>query len=270
VKATNQPYSIQDSDARISEILEAADDSFVEAAAIPELNRLTYTNGFYVDCAALFIDIRGSSQLVAKHRSSTLGKLYRAYISESIAVMNQDANCGEIFIQGDCVGAVFHTPTNADINSVFFRAGQLNSLINLLNWRLEQRGYSQIKCGIGMSIGRALMMKAGYKGSAINDVIWMGNVVNEAAKLCHKGNRELHAPIQVSLGVQQAVIEEWKKLLSPLGGLFMPSHYQGDFISTDMHNWTAERQVKSPFFFDDILKGLRLSAEHKLGGLRRL
>jgi 5-methylcytosine-specific restriction protein B len=195
VKATNQPYVIADSDARISEILAAADDSFAEVAAIPDLNRLTYTNGFYVECAALFIDIRGSSQLVAKHRSSTLGKLYRAYISESIAVMNQDANCGEIFIQGDCVGAVFHTPTNADINSVFFRAGQLNSLINLLNWRLEQRGYSQIKCGIGMSIGRALMIKAGYKGSAINDVIWMGNVVNEAAKLCHKGNRELHAPI---------------------------------------------------------------------------
>lgn len=28
------------------------------------------------------------------------------------------------------------------------------------------------------------MIKAGYSGSTINDVVWMGEVVNVAAKLC--------------------------------------------------------------------------------------
>ena len=33
-----------------------------------------------------------------------------------------------------------------------------------------------------MDYGRALMIKAGHKGSTINDVVWMGDVVNQA---CH-------------------------------------------------------------------------------------
>jgi class 3 adenylate cyclase len=268
VKATNQPYSIEDSDDRITEILAAADESFVDAQGIPDLNRLSYTNGFYVECAALFIDIRGSSTMTAKHRSSTLGKIYRAYISECIAVINQDENCREIFIQGDCVGSIFHTPTNAEVSSVFYRAGQLNSLINLLNWRLEQKGYPKIRCGIGMSVGRALMMKAGFKGSAINDLIWMGKVVNESAKLCHQGNRDFNSPIQVSLGVYQAVPQPWKNLLNSVGNPFSPSHFQGDFVSTDMRDWT-DKKMNVSRMIEQLLRNVGITGEHPAGGLRK-
>jgi class 3 adenylate cyclase len=58
-----------------------------------------------------------------------------------------------------------------------------------LNYKLSKVGYSTpIKVGIGMSYGRALMIKAGYNGSGIADVIYMGDVVNQAAKLAAQGS----------------------------------------------------------------------------------
>src|SRR4051812_26016541 len=111
MKATNLAYSIDSSDERICRILGLDDNVYAGSEQIPPPDLLTYDNGFHVDCAAVFIDIRGSTRLAGKHSTPVLGKIYRAYISECIAVLNQDPNCGEIFIQGDCVGAVFHVPT---------------------------------------------------------------------------------------------------------------------------------------------------------------
>jgi class 3 adenylate cyclase len=224
-------------------MLELTDGAFTETEQIPASARLTYENGFFVECAALFIDIRGSSALTAKHTQSVLGKIYRAYISECVAVLNQDPNCGEIFIQGDCVGAVFHAPRDEDVDSVFVRAGELNSLIEHLNWRLSQRGYSAIKCGIGVSVGRALMIQAGYKGSGINEVIWMGDVVNQAAKLCHLGNRGDNLPAQISAGAFARLNGQNRKLLKKFSPVFLgPTHYQGNFVSDEMARWTAEQR----------------------------
>jgi len=40
-----------------------------------------------------------------------------------------------------------------------------------------------IRAGIGVEYGRVLMIKAGYRGSNINDVVWMGDAVNRASEL---------------------------------------------------------------------------------------
>ena len=250
MKATNKPYSIDESDDRLRDILNATDQAFGESDVIPSPDRLTYHNGFHIDCAALFIDIRGSSKLVKKHTRPVLGKIYRAYISECVAVMNQDANCGELIIQGDCVGGVFHTPYKKDIDSVFHRAAQLSSVISHMNWRLGQRGYAQLVCGIGLSYGRALMIKAGHKGSGINDVIWMGNVVNEAAKLCHQGNRGDRSMIQVSSSVQQNLNDHHKGLLRPVRGgigiiLDPVTHYEGNIVDSSMEQWVESKKQEA-------------------------
>lgn len=250
MKATNRPYSITESDDRLRDILAATDQSFGESDVIPSADRLTYDNGFHIHCAALFIDIRGSSKLVEKHTNPVLGKIYRAYISECVAVMNQDANCGELIIQGDCVGGVFHTPLKVDIDSVFMRAAQLNSAISHMNWRLAQRGYSELVCGIGLSYGRALMIKAGYKGSGINDVIWMGNVVNEAAKLCHEGSRGSRLMIQVSSSIELNLNNHNKALLRPVRGgsgiILEPiTHYEANVVDQAMEDWVTSKKRES-------------------------
>lgn len=240
-------YAHQASDERIREILDSA-ESFEESNEIPGRDKLTYSNGYYINCTALFIDIRDSSGLAAKHTRPVLGKIYRAYLSECVAVMNGDLNCREVFINGDCVSGIFNTPYKSNIDDVFSTAARLNSVTKILNWRLERKGYAAVDCGIGIAYGRALMLKAGYKGSGINDVIWMGDVVNEASNLCHEGNRGENEVLQVSTTVFNNLNEHNKGLLSPLyKSLFYsgPDQYQGNVINTEMEEYLDELKKKA-------------------------
>jgi class 3 adenylate cyclase len=181
-------YNFIESFGRIDDIILESDNSFEELNSIPSRDKLTFNNGFYVNCSALFVDIRDSSELPKKHNRPKLAKLYRAYISEIVALMNSDSNCAEINIIGDGILGIFDTPSKTNINEVFSIAYQISSLVAVLNYKFKKNDIETIKIGIGASWGRALMIKAGFKGSCINDVVWMGDVVNEASQLSNYGN----------------------------------------------------------------------------------
>ena len=174
-------YDYASSFQRIDDILNQADVNYEEVTELPDRDRLTFSNGFYANCSALFVDIRDSSSLPTKMRRPTLARLYRAFISELVAVMNADLRCREISIVGDCVWCVVNTPNKSDIDGVFTTAARAHSLVKVLNYKLRTRKIEPIRIGIGMDWGRALMIKAGYSGSGINDVVYMGDVVNSAA-----------------------------------------------------------------------------------------
>lgn len=246
MEARFQSYDHIASDDRIKEILDSS-EKFEEVNQIPGRDKLTYSNGFYVNCTALFIDIRGSSQLPEKHTRPVLGKIYRSYLSECVAVINGNTNCSEVFITGDCVNGVFNTPYKENIDEVFHTTASLNSMTHILNWRLEQKGYTTFRCGIGLAYGRALMLKAGYKGSGINDVIWMGDVVNEASNLCHQGNKGVRSTQQVSVTVYNNLKDSNKELLKPvyLSNGYRIDQYEGDIINISMEEWLKEQKEKA-------------------------
>lgn len=239
-------YDHESSDGRIKEILDSS-ETFEELNNIPSRDKLTYGNGFYVQCTALFIDIRQSSELTQNHTRPVLGKLYRAYLSECVAVMNGDYNCREIFINGDCVSGIYNTPLKQNIDDVFSTAARLNSATKILNWRLEQKGYSTFRCGLGMAYGRALMIKAGYKGSGLSDVIWMGEVVNEASNLCHDGSRGTRNPLQVSTTIFNNLNDHNKGLLSPVykTNFLEIDQYEGNVVNVPMEDYLTELMRKS-------------------------
>jgi class 3 adenylate cyclase len=240
---TTNAYDASTSDSRLKEILDSG-ESFQEVDSIPGREKLTYSNGFYVNCTAVFIDIRESSKLPDNHTRPVLGKIYRAYLSECVSVMNSDANCREIVINGDCVSGIMNTPYKQDIDSAFCTTAKLNSLINILNWRLEKKGYNPIRCGIGIDYGRALMMKAGYKGSGLNDVIWMGDVVNQASNLCHQGNKYPRQVIQVSSVVYNNLNDHNQGLLSAVFGSHgLITHYEGNIINVAMDEWLKDKMT---------------------------
>lgn len=187
MQATGKTYNFSDSLSRIDEILNSSDNNYEERKDIPSRSQLTFTNGFYVDCTAIFIDMCDSSSLPNKHTRPVVAKLYRCFISELVALLNGCDICREVNIHGDCVWGVFNTPYQTDINECIALAAKANSLINNLNIKLSKKGYSTIAIKIGIDYGRALMIKAGHKGSTINDVVWMGDVVNSA---CHLANED--------------------------------------------------------------------------------
>lgn len=59
-----------------------------------------------------------------EHKRPTLAKMYRAFLSECVAIMNAETDCKEININGDCVWGVFDTLINL-------------MLTMLLRWQLD-------------------------------------------------------------------------------------------------------------------------------------
>jgi class 3 adenylate cyclase len=231
-------YDYLKSFGRMDEILAAADVSHQESDTIPARSDLTFTNGFYVNCSALFADIRGSSELTQKYKRPTLAKIYRAYISEVVAVLNGSLDCKEVVITGDCVSGIFSTPYKSDIDAVFAAGYTINSVVKTLNYKLTKRGIEAITVGIGMDYGRALMAKAGYSGSKINDVVWMGDVVNAACKLGNYANSTYaDKPIMVGSVFHQNLNDENRAFLSYNA---TRGCYHGNVVRTDMEKWFEE------------------------------
>lgn len=240
MEATYSPYDYTNSLDRIDELLRSADAEYTDSDGVPARASLTFANGFYVDVTVLFIDMRDSKALSEKHTRPVLAKIYRAFISELVAVLRGNTKISEIYIEGDGVWAVFDTRTKTDVNEAFQSAYTAASLVDILNIKLSRKGYAPISVGIGLDDGESLYIKAGYKGSGINEVVWIGRVVGQAATLCKNGNRTwLDREIMVSSVVYGNLNDHNKSLLvwNDERGC-----YHGNVVQTGMHQWVTENE----------------------------
>ena len=105
-----------------------------------------------------------------------------------------------------------------------------------LNYKLIKAGYPQpISVGIGMAYGRALMIKAGHNGSGIADVVYMGDVVNQAAKLAAQGNAGYGVPpIMIGDAFAANLNEENQKLVTKD---WNRGCYTANVVNTAMNDW---------------------------------
>lgn len=232
-------YDFKRSRQRIDDMLNTSGE-YEYADEIPSREDMTYDNGYYVKCYSLFVDIRDSSKLPDVHRKPVLAKIYRSYISELTAIMQSYDSCKEVNIVGDCVNGIFTCHSKDDVLDPFSAAYTINGIIQVLNKKLEAKGYSTIKIGIGIAKGDALMVQAGYKGSGLNDVIWMGNVVNYACHLCGSANKNGNSIINISKDVYDDLngklgynnVPYQDMMLCPSG-----DYYTGNVIARYIEEW---------------------------------
>jgi class 3 adenylate cyclase len=224
---------------RIDKILNN-NEGFEELKYIPSLERLTHNNGFYVSCSSIFVDIRKSSNLTDSHNRPTLAKLYRAFISEVIAVLQSSDLCKHIEIQGDCVNGIFDTRYTDGINELFSLSAQILSMINILNYKFSKKNIINISAGIGLSYGRALMVKAGLKGAGENGVVWIGDVVNTAAKLSKGEN-----VVFLSDVFQSNLNDNKKSLCKSQYSSEIGSYYEANRVNTVMDNWLNDQKSRN-------------------------
>lgn len=201
-------FNFEKSLERIDAILNDS-TTYDDANDIPEIEDLTFKNGKYVKCAAIFIDLRGSTDLIKTQgrKSKTLARLYRAYISEIVAIVNSFQTCNEINIVGDCISAMFSGETEESESPVIEAlqaASMSNGMMKVLNVKYKKKwgsNFQELKAGIGVALGRALVIKAGFSGSGIKDLIYMGDVVNRASKMCGLAYKVYTSPICVTEAV---------------------------------------------------------------------
>lgn len=227
-------YDYKASAERIEEILSQPAGQFTEENSLPNRDVLTFTNGVYANCSAIFVDLRGSSKLPDKYQRPKLAKLYRAFISEMVAVLNSHPKVREVNIVGDCVWAVYNTPFKDDLRAAYSLTFEANTLTKLLNVKLKKYDFDPVEVGIGAAYGRALMIKAGYNGSAINDVVYMGDVVNRASNLASLASRNGSQPICIGTSFYDNLDERSQGFFTKD---YFYDHYFGNVISIDMNDW---------------------------------
>lgn len=240
MEASYSSYDFNNSIERIDDILDSSDSSYEDKKSMPSRDTLTFTNGFYVDCSAIFVDIRDSKSLNEKHTRPVLAKIYKTYISELVSVLKGHSKVSEIYIEGDSVWGIFDTPYKSDVDELFSIGAKCSSLIDILNVKYKKKGYSELEVGVGMSYGSSLLIKSGYKGSGINEVVWLGKLVGEAAMLCSYGNKTTSDyEMMVSNVFYDNLDDEKQKLLSKNNSR---DCYHGYVINIAMNKWVKNNE----------------------------
>ena len=181
-------YDYKKGKQRIESIL---DDNLtvVEQNELPSDESFTFSNGYYSWITGVFVDIRDSSKMFAEENKENVSKVIRGFTSEVIEILRNDDKLREIGIRGDCVYAIYTTPSKPDIYDIADKTFYVNTYIELLNQLLSERSLPQIQIGVGMSSAQELVVKAGRKDVGINSKVWIGEAVAAASNLSSLGNK---------------------------------------------------------------------------------
>lgn len=235
-------YDYEEGYKRINDILNAKLEVIEDK--IPGDDSFTYDNSYYGWVTSLFIDIRNSTEIFQDDNKIETSKIIRAFTSEIIEILRQGNNYRQIGIRGDCVFAIYATPTKEDIDEVFNKAVYANTCMKMLNKMFRNKGFSAVDYGIGIASGQELVVKAGRKSAGIKDLVWIGGATSEASNLSSIGSNSTQH-IYLSICTFNNIIDlenksnkqasTWfNKVYSKYGTL---SSYSCEIIITSFDNW---------------------------------
>lgn len=221
----------------------------VEKDNIPSSDsEFTYENGVKSWVGALFVDIVDSSKLF-QYPDENTARIIRSFCSEIISILKDDDKYREIGIRGDCVYCIYNVSYQTDLVDIFCHAYRINSFMSMLNSLLKKNKYSTILAGIGLGCSQDLIVKAGQNGSGINDKIWIGKAVVDAAHLSDVANRNGISAIAMSPLFYENIIEDlckenekYKHWITAHtsnynGGV---EYYHCDIVETKFDKWIKE------------------------------
>ena len=211
-------------------------------------SEFTYENGITAWVGALFVDIVNSSSIFQSPNEDT-ARIIRCFCSEIISILKDDSNYREIGIRGDCIYCIYNSPYQTDLVKIFRHAYRINSFMNMLNKLLLNNRYSTLRAGVGLGCSQDLIIKAGQNGSGINDRIWIGKAVVDAAHLSGVANRNGVSAIAMSPLFFNNIIEllckeneQYKSWIKPHSPSYYGSvdFYHCSIIETNFDKWIEE------------------------------
>lgn len=188
-------FDYEESRKRIEDILNSKTDIKEVDSISNDEDGFTYENGVRTWVGAMFIDIRNSTDYFKENDAEKVARIMRAFTSELIGILKQNEKYVQIGIRGDCVYAIYSTPKQNDLNDILSDACFINTFQEMFQKILEKKGWPTFEIGIGLGASKDLVIKAGRKGTGINDNIWIGDAVIDASKLSNEGNTRGINPI---------------------------------------------------------------------------
>ncbi len=173
----------------------AVDDFFsgnyeiTEGTVIPDIADIEFgKKGRELELAMMFIDIRESTKIVGAFRRTTAARMYKSFLWGVAKIAR--ANEGELrSFNGDGVLMAFIGETKRT-NAVKAALQMSWFCQNILQPKLSKyfENNNELKdlefdFGIGIDVGKVLVVRGGIKGENNNDLVWAGNATNYAVKL---------------------------------------------------------------------------------------
>lgn len=238
-------YNYKNSKANIINILKSK-TPIEKRTSVPADQEFTYENGISCWVSAIFIDIENSSELF-KNKDEKLARLMRAFTSEVITIFQDKDDFAQIGIRGDCVYSIYSIETKDALLKTFLIAVRLNTFMKMFNKIITDYGYDKINAGIGLGYDEDLIIKAGRSGTGINDKIWIGKAVVDAANLSSIAGRngidniamssKFHYNVHELLEQRNRKYKDWLEREEDSDGNV---YYHCDVVQTDFNNWIDE------------------------------
>ena len=179
---------------RIAELLQPGDYKVTESDTIPGPGDTRVTFGetaVRFQATALFIDMRGSTGILNRHRAHNVAKVHKAFLYTATTLL---ANRGGQIrsYNGDSILAFFQGPPGASVPVAVRTAMEIKFILGV-ECAAEFKRYSDVDFGIGLDHGGILCVKAGRgRNSNHNDLLWLGNAVNRSVRLGDKAASRAH------------------------------------------------------------------------------
>lgn len=170
-----------------------------EVSYIPKIDdsKLTFGNtGLKFTGSVLFIDMRGSTEVLNNHNRTTVAKLHMSFFHTIVKIANSlDGNVRSF--NGDSALIFFHGNYKETISTAVKCAMQIKYMIDNSESGINEilKKYSKLDFGIGIDHGNVLCTKVGIGGEHNRDLFWIGNCVNKSTVLGDQSKKPNHVSI---------------------------------------------------------------------------
>lgn len=209
-------------------------------------SKFIYDSGIKAWVGAIFIDIIDSATLFSSEQER-VARLMRSFTAEIITILESNDNYRQIGIRGDCVYGIYSISNQMDLVDIFNLALTVNTFMIMFNKIMQQNDFPEVKVGIGLGCGEDLILKAGKKGTSINDKIWIGDAVVDAANLSSLANRGYVEKIAMNCRFYANAIEilkkenekylQWITRYKYNNFINIERFYHCDIVNVDFSNW---------------------------------
>lgn len=175
------------------------DFTYNDITYVPTIDdpNLTFGNtGLKFEATTLFIDMRGSTEVLNKHKKISVAKIHMGYFHTIVKIAN--ANNGHVrSFNGDSALIFFPGTTKSSLSDAVITAMKIKYMLSDSNSGINTilKRYSEINFGIGIDDGHVLCTKVGVGGGHNKDLFWVGNCVNKSTVI---GN-ECQSPSHIGI-----------------------------------------------------------------------
>lgn len=225
-------YSFEESLSRLDQMLNAqgkAEDPTL--SSVPLLSSIPRKGGVVTYCSVLQLEMKVSSE----NSFEKIIYLYRAFLSEAVAIVSSHSRCLDVVALGTRLTAVFNTPLKKDIEALIDRAAMINSLAQVVSKKAAGVGLPEINIKIAIDYGKVMLMRYGkYHVEEMEPqaLVWIGDPVERTARLLSAS--DLTVMVLISDIVYGNLNENYQKFFHRN---LKYSCYGADVINSYMKNW---------------------------------